>query len=156
MAPRRVEAGERAPDFVLPDQSGSPVRLSDLLRDRAVVLYFYPRDGSPGCTREARAFEARREQFAEAGATVVGVSSDSVTSHRRFAAREHLAFPLLSDREGVVRRLYAVEEMLGFLPGRVTYVIDSDGRVRHVYSSWVHPSRHPDEALAALHGRERP
>jgi thioredoxin-dependent peroxiredoxin len=154
--PRRVEAGERAPDFVLPDQAGNPVRLSELLRGHAVVLYFYPRDGTPGCTLEARAFEAQRPRFAEAGATVVGVSSDSVNSHRRFAAREHLAFPLLSDRDGAVRRLYGVEEALGFLPGRATYVIDPDGIVRHVYSSWVRPTRHPDEALAAVRGLERP
>jgi peroxiredoxin Q/BCP len=153
--PRQLELGAQAPDFVLPDQSGAPVRLSDLLKRQAVVLYFYPMDGTPGCTLEARAFEAQREQLAEAGAMVVGVSSDSVRSHRRFATRQNLAFPLLSDREGAVRRLYGVEEALGFLPGRVTYVIDPDGTVRHVYSSWVRPTRHPDEALAALRGRDQ-
>ncbi len=156
MASHRLEAGEQAPDFVLPDQSGNPVRLSELLRQQAVVLYFYPMDGTPGCTLEARAFEANRALFAEAGATVVGVSSDSVRSHRRFAAREHLAFPLLSDKEGAVRRLFGVEQALGFLPGRVTYVIDTDGLVRHVYSSWVRPTRHPGEALAALRESEPP
>ena len=153
---QRLEVGGQAPDFVLPDQSGTLVRLSDLLGRQSVVLYFYPKDDSPGCAREARAFEAQRELIKGAGAAVVGVSRDSVSSHRRFAAREHLAFPLLSDREGAVRRLYGVEEALGFLPGRVTYVIDSGGVVRHVYSSWVHPTRHPDEALAALRGRARP
>jgi len=147
---RPVQAGDRAPDFELPDQSGRPVRLRDLLGQQAVVLYFYPKDGTPGCTLEARAFQRRYDRFAEAGATVVGISSDSVASHRRFAAGQGLSFLLLSDREGAVRKLYGVEKTLGVLPGRVTYVIDAGGVVRHIYSSQLRPLRHSREALGAI------
>jgi peroxiredoxin Q/BCP len=145
-----VRVGDTAPDFTLPDQTGTPVGLRQLLGRRAVVLYFYPKDSTPGCTIEARTFQSSYEAFTEAGAEVVGISSDSVGSHRRFAASEHLSFPLLSDRDGAVRALYGVEKTLGILPGRVTYVIDPAGIVRHVYSSQLMVTRHSTEALDAL------
>lgn len=142
-----VRVGDVAPDFTLPDQTGAPVRLSALLGKATVVLYFYPKDQTPGCTTEARAFRDSYAGFAEAGAEVVGISSDSVASHRRFAAKEGLPFLLLSDRGGQVRERYGVEKTLGILPGRVTFVIDSTGVVRHVYSSQLRASRHSREAL---------
>jgi thioredoxin-dependent peroxiredoxin len=145
----KVSVGDLAPDFTLPDQSGKPVRLGDLLGSRSVVLYFYPRDGTPGCTLEARAFRDCYDQFTAAGAEVIGVSSDSVASHRRFAASQGLPFILLSDRDGRVRELYGVEATLGILPGRVTYVVDRAGVVRHVYASQLKATRHSREALAA-------
>ena len=148
MAPVRV--GEPAPDFTLPDQTGTPVRLRDLLGRTTVVLYFYPKDQTPGCTIEARAFRDNYAGFAEAGAEVVGISSDSVASHRRFAAKEGLPFLLLSDRGGAVRELYGVEKTLGILPGRVTFVIDTAGVVRHVYSSQLRATRHTREALEVV------
>ena len=147
----RVGVGDLAPDFTLPDQWGKPVRLRDLLAERPLVLYFYPKDETPGCTLEARAFRDSYERFTEAGAEVVGVSSDSVASHRRFATRHNLPFILLSDRAGVVRQLYGVEKTLGIFPGRVTYVIDGAGVVRHVFSSQLQATRHSAEALEALH-----
>src|SRR5712692_10747642 len=101
----KVRAGDIAPDFTLPDQSGSLVRLRDLLGHKTVVLYFYPKDETPGCVLEARAFRDSYEDFTAQGAEVVGVSSDSVRSHRRFAARHTLPFLLLSDRDGAVREL---------------------------------------------------
>jgi thioredoxin-dependent peroxiredoxin len=145
-----VQVGDVAPDFELPDQSGRPVRLRDLVGRRPVVLYFYPKDKTPGCTIEARAFRDSYGVFTEAGAEVLGVSSDSVASHRRFAASEGLPFQLLADRDGAVRALYGVEQTLGILPGRVTYVIDRAGLVRHIYSSQLQVTRHPREALTAL------
>ncbi|HEX4600558.1 MAG TPA: peroxiredoxin [Gemmatimonadales bacterium] len=147
----RVGVGDVAPDFTLPDQWGKAVRLRDLLAERPLVLYFYPKDATPGCTLEARAFRDSYEQFTDAGAEVVGVSSDSVASHRRFAARHALPFILLSDQGGAVRQLYGVEKTLGILPGRATYVIDGAGVVRHVFSSQLQATRHRTEALAALH-----
>ena len=143
----KVGVGDRAPDFTLPDQTGTPVRLRDLVGRKAVVLYFYPKDQTPGCTVEARAFRDSYDAFTARGAEVIGVSSDSVRSHRRFAARHHLPFLLLSDSDGAVRELYGVERTLGFLPGRVTYVIDKAGVVRQVYSSQLRPTRHSREAL---------
>jgi len=147
---RKVRVGDRAPDFTLPEQTGKPVQLRDLVGRGTVVLYFYPKDETPGCTLEARAFRDSYDRFTAAGAEVVGISSDSVASHRRFAARQGLPFLLLSDRDGTVRQLYGVEKTLGILPGRVTYVIDQAGVVRHVYSSQLRATRHSGEALAAL------
>lgn len=146
----KVQVGDAAPDFTLPDQSGNPVQLRELLGRTAVVLYFYPKDSTPGCTIEARTFQNSYDAFTRAGAEVVGISSDSVASHRRFATAEKLSFPLLSDRAGAVRALYGVEKTLGVLPGRVTYVIDTTGIVRHVYSSQLMVMRHSAEALEAL------
>jgi len=147
---RKVAVGDIAPDFTLPDQRGEPARLHDLLGHKTVVLYFYPKDATPGCSLEARAFRDSYEAFTARGAEVIGVSSDSVRSHRRFAARHHLPFLLLADSDGAVRELYGVERTLGFLPGRVTYVIDRTGVVRHVYSSQLRATRHPREALMVL------
>jgi thioredoxin-dependent peroxiredoxin len=146
----KVRVGDMAPDFTLPDQTGTPVRLRDLLGRKTVVLYFYPKDGTPGCTIEARAFRDSYDAFTEAGAEVIGVSADSVASHRRFASHHQLPFLLLSDRDGAVRKLYGVEQTLGILPGRVTYVIDRTGVVRHVYASQLRAARHSREALEAL------
>jgi peroxiredoxin Q/BCP len=146
----RVRVGDPAPDFELQDQLGKPVRLRELLGRKAVVLYFYPKDETPGCSIEARAFRDRYEEFTAQDAEVVGVSSDSVKSHHRFAQRQELPFMLLSDRDGTVRARYGVEKTLGIFPGRVTYVIDAAGIVRHIYSSQVQAERHSREALDAL------
>jgi peroxiredoxin Q/BCP len=146
----RVRAGDLAPDFTLPSQSGEMVNLAQLLQEKAVVLYFYPKDGTPGCTAEACAFRDSYEVFRSAGAEVIGISSDSVTSHEAFAGRHSLPFPLLSDRGGKVRKRYGVRPTLGLLPGRVTYVIDRERRVRHVFSSQLEAERHVPEALATL------
>src|SRR5216117_3808985 len=147
---KKVRVGDRAPDFTLPDQTGKPVQLRDLLGRGTVVLYFYPKDETPGCTLEARAFRDSYDQFTARGAEVVGISSDSVAAHRRFAARHGLPFLLLSDRGGTVRELYGVDKTLGLLPGRVTYVIDKAGVVRRTYSSQLRATRHTREALDAL------
>jgi thioredoxin-dependent peroxiredoxin len=144
---RGIQVGDKAPDFTLPSQAGEQVRLSDRLGERIVVLYFYPKDETPGCTKEACAFRDSYEVFAEAGAEVIGVSSDSVDKHATFAGRHELPFTLLSDRGGQVRKSYAVPATLGLLPGRVTYVIDRAGTVRHVFSSQTNIGRHVNDAL---------
>jgi len=142
-----IQAGDKAPDFTLPAQSGEPVRLKDRLGERVVVLYFYPRDDTRGCTAEACAFRDSHEVFAGAGAEVIGVSSDSVDRHAAFAGRHKLPFTLLSDQGGRVRKLYGVPAVLGLLPGRVTYVIDREGTVRHVFSSMTSIGQHVSDAL---------
>jgi peroxiredoxin Q/BCP len=145
----RVRAGDRAPDFTLADADGKPVKLS-ARRGKAVVLYFYPKDDTPGCTLEACAFRDQYEDFVDAGADVIGVSSDSSDSHRAFAKRHRLPFTLLADRDGAVRERYGVPSTLGLLPGRVTFVIDAEGVVRHVFNSQLAATRHVAEALDAL------
>jgi peroxiredoxin Q/BCP len=144
-----LRVGDRAPDFTLPSSSG-PVRLADVLRSTAVVLYFYPRDETAGCTAEACAFRDSYEVFTEAGAEVIGVSDDTVESHRSFAAHHRLPFQLLADPGGEVRRLYGVSAWLGLLPGRVTFVIDRHGIVRHVFDSQFQATRHVGEALETI------
>ena len=142
-----IQAGDKAPDFTLPAQSGEPVRLKDRLGERVVVLYFYPRDDTRGCTAQACAFRDSHEVFAEAGAEVIGISSDSVDRHAAFAGLHELPFTLLSDQGGRVRKLYGVPAVLGLLPGRVTYVIDREGTVRYVLNSMTNISQHVSDAL---------
>src|SRR5438552_8387272 len=119
----RVQVGDKAPDFTLPAQSGGSVRLQDRLGKQVIVLYFYPKDGTPGCTAEACAFRDSHEVFTDAGAEVIGISSDSVARHTAFAGRHDLPFTLLSDQGGRVRKTHGVPASLGVVPGRVTYVI---------------------------------
>jgi peroxiredoxin Q/BCP len=146
----RIQVGDKAPDFTLPSQSGEQVRLYDRLGGRVVVLYFYPKDNSPGCTAEACAFRDSYEAFSEAGAEVIGVSSDSVDRHAGFAGKHNLPFTLLSDRGGQVRKTYGVPAALGFVPGRVTYVIDHAGTVRLVFNSLTNTGKHVADALETV------
>jgi len=154
--PPDLRVGEAAPDFVLPDRTGKMVRLSEFRGRKAIVLYFYPKDDTPGCTKESCAFRDSYQDFQDAGAEVIGVSGDGAASHERFAAKHRLPFILLSDRGGQVRAKYGVPATLGLLPGRVTFVIDRDGIVRHVFNSQFQPTQHIAEALAALRKLERP
>jgi peroxiredoxin Q/BCP len=145
-----TQVGSKAPDFTLPSQSGEPVRLQDRLGERVIVLYFYPKDDTRGCTAEACAFRDSYEVFSDAGAEVIGISSDSVDRHAAFAGKHQLPFTLLSDKGGQVRKLYGVPAVLGLLPGRVTYVIDRQGDVRHVFSSMTNIGQHVSDALETV------
>jgi thioredoxin-dependent peroxiredoxin len=151
----QVAVGEAAPDFTLFDQRGQRVTLSDLLRDRCVVLYFYPKDDTPGCTAEACSFRDQYEVLKTAGAEVVGVSSDDVQAHEAFVAKYHLPFILLSDPGGSVRGTYGVKRSLGLIEGRVTFVIDREGIVRLAFSSQIRPKKHVEEALRILQSLTR-
>ena len=144
---RGIGVGDKAPDFTLPSQSGEEVRLQDRIGQGVVVLYFYPKDETSGCTREACAFRDSHEVFTDAGAEVIGVSSDSVDKHASFATHHKLPFTLLSDKGGKVRKAYGVPATLGLIPGRVTYVIDRDGTVRHVFNSMTNINGHIKDAL---------
>jgi peroxiredoxin Q/BCP len=150
-----IGVGQQAPDFGLPDRNGKTVRLSDFRGRQAVVLYFYPKDDTPGCTKEACAFRDQYEVFKEAGAEVIGVSSDAENAHEKFASKYQLPFVLLTDRGGAVRKQYGVPATLGLLPGRVTFVIDRQGVVRHVFNSQFQATKHVDEALSALRALPR-
>ena len=147
---RPIAIGDSAPDFQLDSQSGETVRLKDVIGQKELVLYFYPKDNTPGCTTEAQAFRDSYEAFKDLGAEVIGVSSDSVDSHRDFASKCNLPFTILSDSGGRVRKLYGVPSSLGLIPGRVTYVIDRKGVVRYVFSSQMNPARHVEEAVRVL------
>ena len=130
-----LQLGNQAPDFTLPTDKGEPFRLADQ-RGRPVVLYFYPKDDTPGCTAEACAFRDQYADFLDLGAVVVGVSSDSEASHQKFSQKHRLPFPLLADGGGQLRKQYEVPRaLLGLLPGRVTFVIDKDGKIAYIFNS---------------------
>jgi thioredoxin-dependent peroxiredoxin len=145
-----VKVGDKAPDFTLPSQLGDDLTLSEYLGKKNVVLYFYPKDESPGCTKEACTFRDNYEQLASLGAEVLGVSGQSVESHKSFASHYGLPFLLLSDVGNKVRELYGVQATMGIIPGRVTFIIDKKGIVRHVFVSQTQAQRHVEEAKKAL------
>ncbi len=147
---KRIEEGDQAPDFALPSHDGKEISLADFRGKQAVVLYFYPKDGTPGCTKEACGFRDAYEDFVEAGAAVIGVSGDSADSHQSFAANNRLPFILLADSDGSLRKAFGVPKTLGLLPGRVTYVIDKQGVVRYVFNSQTQAERHVTEALKVV------
>ncbi|MDJ0733419.1 MAG: peroxiredoxin [Nostocaceae cyanobacterium] len=144
-----VKVGDTAPDFTLPAQDGSSVSLTNF-RGQAVVLYFYPKDDTPGCTAESCGFRDQYEVFKSNGAEVIGVSGDSAESHQKFAAKYQLPFTLLSDKGDQVRKLYGATAAFGLFPGRVTYVIDSEGVVQYVFDSMFNFKGHVEETLKTL------
>jgi peroxiredoxin Q/BCP len=143
-------AGSLAPDFTLPSQEGTPVSLRDY-RGKWVVLYFYPRDLTPGCTVEAHNFQQDQAQYAHRNAVVLGVSVDSVDSHKKFCAKEGLNFRLLSDTDTKVSSEYGslVNLLVAKFSSRHTFIVDPQGRIARVYTS-VSPGKHSAEVLAAL------
>ncbi len=148
---RQLGPGDRAPDFTLPSHLGTPWAMKDALGQGPIVLFFYPKDDTPVCIAEVCAFRDRHEVFLKRGAQVVGVSRDSVDRHKTFAGRYDLPYTLLSDEAGEARAAFGVKKTLGFFDGRVTFVIDQEGVIRHAFSSALDASRHVEEALTTLH-----
>jgi peroxiredoxin Q/BCP len=149
-----VKEGQKAPDFTLPSSDGADVTLKDL-RGKPVVLYFYPKDDTPGCTREACGFRDAKARIGKTGAVVLGVSPDSVASHEKFRAKHRLNFPLLADTDKAVAKKYGAfgekvlygKRVTGMI--RSTFVIDSDGIVRKVFPR-VKVDGHDEQVLEAL------
>ena len=149
-APKKstLEVGQPAPDFALNDHNGNLVTLSNL-RGKNVVLFFYPKDDSPSCTREACSFRDQYADFREAGAEIFGINGESANSHRGFADRQSLTYPLLTDTGGAVRKAYGVPAILGLFTSRITFVIDSEGIVQHIVRD-SGSQRHVREALETV------
>jgi peroxiredoxin Q/BCP len=151
-----LRVSDEAPEFALSDGEGTTVKLSDF-RGGPVILYFYPKDDTPGCTREACSFQAARPRLARRRAVVLGISRDSVESHRRFAKKFHLAFPLLSDPEALVCKAYGVYKQKSLYGRtywgieRTTFLIDAQGRIAAIFPK-VSVDGHTDEVLQALDG----
>lgn len=146
----KVIVGDTAPDFELKDKAGNLVKLSDFRGEKSVVVYFYPKDETPGCTAQACSFRDSYEDFKEVGAEVIGISSDSTGSHEGFAANHRLPFILLSDITGKVRKAYGAYDLFGMIPGRVTFVINKEGKVIHKFDSQLSPTKHIRESLEIL------
>ena len=146
----KLKIGDRVPQFTLPDQNGIMVDLKNFIGKTKLVIYFYPKDESYGCTKEACSFRDSYEDFKEAGAEVIGISADDEASHKGFAANHKLPFILLSDKDKKVASRYGVGKTMGILSGRVTFIIDKQGIIRGIYSSQINFQKHVDEALEML------
>lgn len=144
---KRIDVGDPAPDLSMSTHLGEQLSLADYRGEHPVVVFFYPKDGTAVCTKQACSFRDAYEDFTEAGAVVIGISSDSATRHQGFAEKHGLPFLLVSDQDGSARRAFGVPKTMGVFPGRVTYVIDREGIVRHVFSSQLAVDRHVQEAM---------
>lgn len=145
-----LKVGDKIPNFKAIDTNGNDFDSQSLIGHKPVVIYFYPKDNTPGCTAQACSFRDQYEDFKDLGAEVIGVSSDSVASHKEFAKHYKLPFLLLSDPDKKIKRLFGVHsKMLGLIPGRVTYVADKDGIIQLVFDGMI-ATRHIPEALETV------
>lgn len=148
---QQLDVGQTIPDFTLQDQNSRSVHIQDKLGGSPLVIYFYPKDDTPGCTREACSFRDSYEAFTDEGVEVIGISSDSPEKHKEFESKYRLPFILLSDPDNEVRKAFGVKgDLFGLIPGRVTFVIDGDGVVRHVFDSQTRAEQHMHESLEAV------
>jgi peroxiredoxin Q/BCP len=150
----KLNVGDTAPDFSLLDERGLPVSLKDYLGKRNVVLYFYPKDFTSGCTTEACSFRDSYKLYQDKGAVVIGVSLDSVESHLKFSEKYELPFAILSDRNKEVAKAYGVLGVGGFLTKRVTFIINKNGKITHIFPK-VDVRHHSEQVLKALQELEK-
>ncbi len=149
----KISIGSNITGFVLNDQNGNSFDINSVLGKKNLVIYFYPKDDSPGCTKEACSFRDQFEVFAQANAVIIGISSQSVASHKKFAEKYNLNYTLLSDPEEKVRKLFGVPtNLLGLIPGRVTYIVNKAGIVVYLFNSQTKAEQHVSEALKILNG----
>jgi len=146
----KLKVGDIVPDFSLPNQNGKTFHLKDALGQKNLVIYFYPKDDTPGCTKEACKFRDEFQDFNDLDAMVIGISSDSVSSHQEFAQKYNLPFTLLSDTDKKVRKLFGVPNFSGVIPGRVTYIVDKNGKIVYIFNSMRNAEKHIDEAKRIL------
>jgi peroxiredoxin Q/BCP len=148
---QKIEQGSIVPSFTLNDQNGQPFDLGKVIGQKNLVVYFYPKDDSPGCTKEACYFRDQFEVFTQADALIIGISGQSVKSHREFADKYHLSFTLLSDPGNKIRKQFGVPtNFFGVMPGRVTYIVNKEGIVVHIFDSQAQATKHVDEAMRIL------
>ena len=142
-----LKVGDKIPNFTAKDTNGSDFDIATIVGHKPLVIYFYPKDNTPGCTAQACSFRDQYEDFKDLGAEVIGISSDSVSSHQQFTRQFKLPFILLSDSDKKIRKLYGVPTgMFGLIPGRVTYVTDKNGVVQMIFDS-VMATSHISKAL---------
>lgn len=147
----KVVEGSKVPTFELKNQYGELFSLDSVIGKKNLVIYFYPKDDTPGCTKEACSFRDQFAVFADADAMIIGISAQSVQSHLAFAEKHRLNYLLLSDTDNKVRNLFGVpSNLFGLIPGRVTYIVDKKGDVVYIFNSQMNAERHVDEALRIL------
>jgi peroxiredoxin Q/BCP len=145
----KIRVGDVAPDFEGATADGTRLGLKDFIGKKSVVLYFYPKDDTPGCTKEACSFRDNLQPIRSLGAEIVGVSLDNVDSHKRFAAKYSLSFPLISDKDKRVAKAYGALRETGASTNRVTFLIDREGKIARIFPK-VDVTRHAQEVVAAL------
>jgi len=142
---------DRIPEFTLLNQDGIEINSSELIGDQHLILFFYPKASTPGCTKEACKFRDEFADFEQANARVVGISTDSPKAQKAWAKKNNLQFTLLCDKNQQVRKQFGIKgSLFGLIPGRVTYIIDKSGMIQHIFSSQMNYEQHVVEALAAL------
>ena len=146
---KKIEVGDTVPSFKLNDQDGKVFEVNNTI-GKPMVIYFYPKDDTPGCTKEACKFRDDFELFSDLEALVIGISADSVESHKKFEQKYNLPFILLADTKNEVRQLFGVPKSIFILPGRVTYIIDEKGIVKYVFNSQFNAEKHIEIALQKL------
>jgi len=148
---KKLELNDSIPDFSAKDQFGNTFTLSSVLGKKNLVIYFYPKDDSPGCTKEACSFRDQFDVFNQSDALIIGISSQSVESHKKFAEKHRLNYTLLADEKNELRNLFGVPtNFFGLLPGRVTYIVNKAGKVIYIFSSQIQAEKHVEEALNIL------
>ncbi len=148
---KKIEINDLVPNFSLKDQFGNDFELSSVLGKKNLVIYFYPKDDSPGCTKQACSFRDQFDVFNQANAMIIGISSQSVESHKKFAEKHRLNYTLLSDENNQVRKLLGVPtNLIGLISGRVTYVTNKEGKVVYIFNSQIQAEKHVEEALNIL------
>ncbi len=143
-----LKAGEKVPEFKLPDQDGKMFDINSVIGKKKLVIYFYPKDETPGCTKEACTFRDDYTVFNNADAMIIGISGQSVESHKEFADKYKLPFTLLSDKDNTVRKMFGVQTSP--IPGRVTFVVDKTGHIVYNFDSLTQPEKHVAEAMRIL------
>jgi peroxiredoxin Q/BCP len=147
----KLRVGDKIPNFTAKDTNGNDFDSQDVIGTKPLVIYFYPKDNTPGCTAQACSFRDQYEDFKDLGAEVIGISSDSVASHQKFTQQFQLPFILLSDHDKKIRKLFGVSSgLFGILPGRVTYVTDKTGTIIMIFDSSMMATRHIPKALEAI------
>ena len=147
---KKINIGDKIPNFTLKDQNGNDFRVEDYIGKQNMVIYFYPKDNTSICTKEACKFRDEFEDFTDLNSLVIGISSDSVESHKEFEVKNNLPFTLLADIDKKVRKLFGVPKSMGFLPGRVTYVVNKEGKVIYIFNSMTDADKHVKEAKRVL------
>jgi peroxiredoxin Q/BCP len=147
----KLKIGSTIPGFILPDQNGNLFDITTILGKKNLVIYFYPKDDTPGCTKEACSFRDQFDVFKQENAQIIGISGQSVKSHEEFAAKYKLNYTLLSDEGNEIRKLFGVPtSFFGLIPGRVTYIVNKKGKVVYIFNSQTDATKHVDEALRIL------
>ncbi len=148
---KSLKTGDNIPAFTLKDQNNQDVNIQDYVGKHPLVIYFYPKDDTPGCTAEACSFRDQFEVFEELDALVFGISADSPASHKKFAEKHHLNFSLLSDKGRKVEKQFGVpRSVLGLLPGRVTYIINLQGKIEYIFNSQMQAKKHVEHAINTI------